>query len=297
MNVKKATLAVLAAALVALLLTFGIYKHNRSAHDAAVRSASHSWQYLAAARSIGGGERIGPADMMVVNSIGDQPVVGAFGPADKAKVLGRIAAYPMADGMIFTAKYLAPPDSSLGLPHKIPSGMRAFSVKANEVNDLGGFLYPGTKVDVLVALKGGDVKAARSLSLVQDVEVLATGKQLAPDPSGKPIEASVVTVLVTPDEAQEIALAQEEGAIYFSLRNGDDNAVSDDKPTLFSELAGEPAPVRRGPLARHSHPQPAGIPVETILGGQSSTQFFRGNLPVSGQSKLHTAAQSKSGVE
>lgn len=297
MNVKKATLAVLIAALVALLLTFGIYRHNRAAHDSAVRSAPHSWKYLAAARNIGSGERVSPADVMVVDSIGDQPVVGAFGATDEAKVLGRIVAYPMADGMVFTSKYLAPPDSSLGLPHKIPSGMRAFSVKTNEVNDLGGFLYPGTKVDVLVALKGGSANAARSLSLVQDVEVLATGKQLAPDPSGKPIEASVVTVLVTPEDAQKIALAQEEGAIYFSLRNGEDNAVSHDKPTLFSELVGVPAQSRRGPFAHLSHPQSAGVPVETILGGQSSTQFFRGNLPVDGRAKLHATAQSKSGVE
>ncbi len=193
-------------------------------------------------------------------------------------MIGRIVSYPMTNGMIFTESYLAAADSALGLPHKIPNGMRAVSIKTTEVNDLGGFLYPGVRVDVLVAVKGADRTPGRSLALVQNVTVLATGKQLTPDPAGKPTEASVVTVLVTPEQAQKIVLAEEEGAIYFSLRNGGDNEVTDTKPTLLSEIAG----IQSSPQTAEKHESlaseapfpPVGTPIVTVLGNQSVTQFF-----------------------
>ncbi len=282
LNTKTALIFILVAAFVALILMVGVYKHNQASHEAGDHNASQRQQYLVASKDIADGERITSADVTLVTWAGSSPIVGAFGPADKARVIGRIASYPLANGMVFTESYLAKPDSSMGLPHKIPDGMRAFSVKTDEVNDLGGFLYPGTKVDLLVAVKSNDKNTARSLSLVQDVEVLATDKQLSPDPSGKPTEARVVTVLVTPDQAQKIALAEQEGAIYFSLRNGSDNDVADVRPTIFSEIGGVPAPEapeKRKPLATVTAFQPAGTAVETILGTQSSTQLFHGNIP------------------
>ncbi len=301
MKPKRIILFTLVAGAIALVLTFGIYKHNQSAHDAGVRGAGHVWQYLAAARSIGDGERISPDDVMVVTSTSDQPLVGAFGPGERAKVIGRIVSYPMTNGMIFTESYLAAADSALGLPHKIPNGMRAVSIKTTEVNDLGGFLYPGVRVDVLVAVKGADRTPGRSLALVQNVTVLATGKQLTPDPTGKPTEASVVTVLVTPDQAQKIVLAEEEGAIYFSLRNGGDNEVTDTKPTLLTEIAGTqsfpPAAEKHESLASEAPFPPAGTPIVTVLGNQSVTQFFRGNLPINVPAALRSGVQNNSGVE
>ncbi len=119
--------------------------------------------------------------------------------------------------------------------------MRAISIKTDDVNDLGGFLFPGAKVDILVAIKSGANFAARSVVIVQDVSVLATGKQLTPDPEGKPTTVSIVTVLVTPEQAQKIALVQQESSISVSLRNGgDDERMVASKPALFSDISGEP---------------------------------------------------------
>jgi pilus assembly protein CpaB len=282
MNLKKIVFATTIACVIALIATFGIYKHNQSSHDAGAHGAGHAWQYLAAAKDIHDGDRIGPEDVMVITWSSDQPVPNAYVPADKAKVIGRVASYALSNGMLLTENLLAESDSSLGLPHKIPSGFRAFSVRSSEVNDFGGFLYPGSKVDILVSIKAADKTPARSLSLVQDVVVLATGKQLTPDPAGKPTSVNVITVLVTPEQAQRIALAQEEGVLYFSLRNGGDGELREDRPTLFSEIGGIPAPPveKRRPLESEPPFPPAGTPVVTVFGSQSSTQFFHGNLPV-----------------
>jgi pilus assembly protein CpaB len=302
MNARKIALIAAVACGIALIMTFGIYKHNQVTHDAAAHSGSHVWQYLAAAKNIGDGDRIGPADLMVINWTSDQPVVGAFAVTDKAKIIGRIASYPVSNGMLITDNYLAGPDSSLGLPHKIPAGFRAFSVRTSEVNDLGGFLYPGVKVDILVAIKGSDKSPSRSLSLVQNVPVLATGKQMSPDPSGKPTTVNVITILVTPDQAQKIALAQEEGSLYFSLRNGGDEEVRDEKPTLLTEISGAGTPpaqavARRRPLSTEAPFPSAGVPVQTMIGNQVSTQFYRGNLPVSAPTPQRQDAQTNTGVQ
>jgi pilus assembly protein CpaB len=202
--------------------------------------------------------------------------------------------------MVFTGSYLASADSAMGLPHKIPDGMRAISVKTTDVNDLGGFLYPGVRVDVLLAVKGAEKTSSRSLVLVQNVTVLATGKQLTPDPSGKPTEASIVTVLVTPDQAQRIVLAEEGGTIYFSLRNGGDNDMTEQKPTLFSEISGVPSAPPPAPVVKHKTLAsgapfpPTGTSVVTVLGSQSYTQMFRGNLPVNPSQYAPLAPRSES---
>lgn len=299
MNAKNIAFSAAIACVVALVFTFGIYKHNQSSHDTGAHSAAHAWQYLAAAKDIHDGDRIGPDDVMVVNWSSDQPVPNAYLPVDKAKVIGRVASYPLSNGVLLTENVLGESDSSLGLPHKIPAGFRAFSVRSSEVNDFGGFLYPGSKVDILVSIKAGEKAPARSLSLVQNVIVLATGKQLTPDPAGKPTSVNVITVLVTPEQAQRIALAQEEGVLYFSLRNGGDGELREDKPTLFSEIGGIPAPPigKRRPLGLEPPFPPAGTPVVTVFGNQSSTQFFRGNLPVSAPVAPRPEAQNTPGAQ
>ncbi len=295
MNTRRLALGAIVASFFALFITFGVYKHNQQTHDAYVQN-KHAFQYLAASKDIGDGSRIGPDDVMVVNWTSDQPVSGAFSVADKARVFGRIVSYPVSNGMLLTEKYLAGPDSSLGLPHKIPVGMRAISIKTDDVNDLGGFLFPGAKVDILAAIKSGANGIARSVVIVQDVDVLATGKQMTPDPEGKPTTASIVTVLVTPEQAQKIALAQQESSLYVSLRNGGDGQIVANRPALFTDISGvSPAPVSERKHPARSEMPSAGTRVETILGGKTTTQVFRDNVPVSANDTPAPADQPNTG--
>ncbi|WP_026441605.1 Flp pilus assembly protein CpaB [Pseudacidobacterium ailaaui] len=291
MNAKYLGVATVGSGLATLAIVWGIYAHNQRVHDAYVHSR-HSFQYLAAAKDIAGGNRIDANDLIAVNWTSDQPVHGAFELNEKDKVVGRIVAYPVSDGMIITDRYLAGPDSALGLPHKIPPGMRAIAIKTDEVNDLGGLLYPGLRVDILAAIKddGGKVK---SEAIVQNVLVLSTGKQINPDPSGKPATVPVVTVLVSLDQARRIAVAEQEGTLYFALRNGSDNQVEEAGLQELSKPALPPGRRSRQNLAAVPPFSSEGVVVQTTMGDKTIAQLFRNNLPVADSSETMTPGGPK----
>lgn len=296
MNLRKIAIAAVCACAVALVLTFGLDKKNQVAHDAFVRS-QHLFRYEAASKAIAPGQRISADMLMTVNWTSDQPVIGAYSEADKATVVGHIALYPIADGMVITDKLLAGAGSSLGLPEKIPDGMRAMAVRTDEVTDMGGLLFPGTHVDVMATLHPFGSNGARTVTVVQNVEVLATGKQMTPDPAGKPISVSVVTILISPTDAQKVALAQQQGSLHIVLRNGGDQVILPDRASELSALTGgvvDPiAPRPSGATRPHvSHtlhhsqgiaiepfPQKPSTTVQTVMGDKSYSQTFRGNLP------------------
>src|SRR5205814_991596 len=109
---------------------------------------------------------------------------------------------------------LAPLASGAGLPPSIPEGMRAVSVKVNEVIGVAGFVVPGTHVDVLVTLRGQG-GGSMTRAVVNDIQVLTAGTRYDQSKAreGQPIPTSVVTLLVTPPDAERIALAASEGQI------------------------------------------------------------------------------------
>lgn len=305
-NVRKFAIVTVVAGIIGLVVAYGTYRKNERAHDAYIRS-QHLFRYMAASKKIEAGQKISADDLMTVNWTSDQPVVGAFLDNQKSNLVGRVAIFPISDGMVITEKFLAGPESFLGLAQKIPTGMRAVAIKTDEVSDLGGFLFPGSKVDIMAVLHAVSNRDPRTVTVAQDVPVIATGKEMTPDPSGKARQVTVVTVLVDPPDAQKIALAQQQGSIYFALRNGADQGVVADKSSDLSELIGSPAPVavtrNRTPRAmgrKHLSGRPAfpspGTTVVTILGDQQQySQQFRGGLPidrsVSGQGVVHTEPQ------
>jgi pilus assembly protein CpaB len=97
--------------------------------------------------------------------------------------------------------------------------MRALSVKVNEVIGVAGFTVPGTRVDLLVTLKDKDVSMSRAV--VSNLQVLTAGTRddIEQAKDGKPMPSTVVTLLVTPDDAERIVLAQSLGSIMLTLRN------------------------------------------------------------------------------
>ena len=124
----------------------------------------------------------------------------------------------------------------------IPPGMRAVSVRVNEVIGVAGFTVPGTRVDVLVTLSKGEQSIARAV--VSNVQVLTAGtrfdQQQAKD--GQPIPSTVVTLMVTPDDAERIALAQSTGAIMLVLRNPLDVVPTETRGIRMASLMGAPEP-------------------------------------------------------
>src|SRR5437899_8657149 len=101
----------------------------------------------------------------------------------------------------------------------------------------------------------------RSRTVIQNAQVLSTGTKMDPDPNGKPENVSVVTLLVTPEESEELALAQSQatqnqGSIHFVLRNGGDAARPNTAPVDMAELAGIPKKVLQPQLHATRAPAP-----------------------------------------
>jgi pilus assembly protein CpaB len=123
----------------------------------------------------------------------------------------------------------------------------------------------------------------QTVVVLEDISVLATGKQMVADPSGKPTTVSVVTLLVTPDDARKVALAQQKGVVHLALRNSDDRGSAIRKATYLSDLIGAPPPQSRPFVPRSVAPTPAEPTVERleiVTGSKSYTQTYHNNIPV-----------------
>src|SRR5881296_3545478 len=128
----------------------------------------------------------------------------------KSQVLGRGVIVPIAQGEYVLPEKLAGENAGYGLPALIPTGMRAMSVKVNEVIGVAGFVVPGTRVDVMVIVSAQkDDSMARVVA--SNVQVLTAGTRYDQENAkkdGKPIPSTVVTLMVSPADAERIALAQ-----------------------------------------------------------------------------------------
>jgi pilus assembly protein CpaB len=137
----------------------------------------------------------------------------------KSQVLGRGVIVPIAKGEYVLPEKLAGENAGSGLPALIPTGMRAVSVRVNEVIGVAGFVVPGTRVDVLLTGSPSGSGGERTTTVLENVAVIASGQRLERSVTGEAQTAPVITLLVSPDDAQRLALAQSQGKIQLSLRN------------------------------------------------------------------------------
>lgn len=229
-------------------------------------------QYVALTTNLEAGQQIKAENLHMVDWPATVPLPGAFNAPQP--VIGRIVLYPLAAGEPILERQLANPGSSAGLSTKIPDGMRAISLRSDEVVGVAGFLLPGTHVDVLVTVHPPGGADPVTNTVLQDVEILTTGQKIEPDPEGKPTTATVVTLLVKPEDAQKVDLASTQGIVHFVLRNGVDRAEFNGPPAFFAQLSGTPPPpppgVRRAVLAAAKPYQ-----VETFMGPNVKTDNFQ----------------------
>jgi pilus assembly protein CpaB len=151
-----------------------------------------------------------PANAVPVNAIHD--------PKD---VIGRGLIMPMIQNEPFLPLKLASKEAGAGLPPAIPPGLRAVSVKVNEVIGVAGYVLPGTRVDVVATVSPTQQQAdMTSKVILTNVQVLAAGTKIDRETDkNKPMPVSVVTLLVNPDESERLTLASTEGKIQLALRN------------------------------------------------------------------------------
>jgi len=145
----------------------------------------------------------------------------------RSQVLGRGVIIPIARGEFILPTKLAPENAGSGLPSLIPPGMRAVSVRVNEVVSVAGFVGPGTRVDVLLTGTPGGGSESQTTTVLQNVAVIAAGQRLERNAAGDAQNTPVITLLVSPDDAERLTLAQAEGHIQLALRNPLDTRQDD----------------------------------------------------------------------
>ena len=229
-------------------------------------------QYVAAAANMEAGQVIKAENLHMVDWPASMPLSGAF--TAPQPLVGRIVMYPLAAGEPILERQLSSAGSGNGITVKIPDGMRALSLRTDEVVGVAGFILPGTHVDVLVTLHPSNIPDTLTTTVLQDAEVLATGQKIEPDPEGKPVTATVVTILVSPVDAERVVLASMQGTVRFVLRNGLDRQDSSGPGVLFSQLTPQPQlPTKIGPRAAPAPPKP--YAVETFMGSAVKTDNFQ----------------------
>lgn len=230
-------------------------------------------------------------DLPVGSKIEDQDVKAVRFPTGdlpphyygkKSDVIGRGVVLPISQGEFVLPTKLAGVNAGYGMPSLIPPGMRAVSVRVNEVVSVAGFVQPGTRVDVL--LTGNPVGASeqQTTTVLENVAVLATGQRLERNAAGEASSAPVITLLVSPDDAQKLTLAGNQGRIQLTLRNPVDTK-EEELPAVKAEAlyknVSTPAPA--APRARPRKlaappvaPAPAVYEVEVIRGEKKDVTKF-----------------------
>jgi pilus assembly protein CpaB len=232
-------------------------------------------QYVAASKSLDAGEVLSTDDLKIVEWPNNEHLDGAFTKADG--LVGRLLLYPLPADQPIVEKQLASAAAGVGLAPRIPTGMRAISLKSDEVVGVAGFMGPGTHVDVLVTFRIGMTSDQETQTVLQDVQILAIDQKTSPDPQGKPVTANVVTLLVNPDDAEKAVLAAAQGSVHFVLRNGTDHDHVSDKPVMLNGKIEDPAPKHTGGAKKVLTLQPVVKPyeIETVLGSKMSTVSFQ----------------------
>ncbi len=166
---------------------------------------------------------------------------GSFGSVED--VHNRVALTSLSKGEALLDNRLTPVGSGRGLAAAIPPGLRAITICTPTIaSAVGGFIIPGSKVDVLLTVTEQDPKGptggSSTTTLLQAVEVLAVDQRVDATAQAKvePNKQHSVTLLVTPDQANELDLGQNKGILHLTLRNPDDRLSATGRPVTLRDL-------------------------------------------------------------
>jgi pilus assembly protein CpaB len=194
------------------------------------------------------GSKIIPEQIMVVQFPKESTPDGAFDTPEK--LAGRVAVVNIAAREPITEARLAPEGTAAGLSAVIPEGYRAMTVKVDDAAGISGFIMPGSLVDVVVTIdprEGGGHQDPISKIVLQNIKVLANGQNIdKPENEREANSVKAVTLQVTPEQAEKLALAATEGKLQLVMRNqidqGDEQTPGVNKRNLLGGEAAQPVP-------------------------------------------------------
>ncbi|GBC83094.1 hypothetical protein HRbin10_02234 [bacterium HR10] len=248
---NKKALIVLSLAVIFGLLT-AVLVHRTLKGSASARAGQKTKKVVVAAVKLGLGTPIKAEQVSLAEWPESLLPRGAFSEVEK--LIGRVTIAEIFPGEPILEARLAPEGSAAGLPAIIPPGMRAMTVKVDEVIGVAGFVAPGTYVDVVATVVEGAGQNAVSRVILQNVKVLASGQRMETQKDGQAIEVKTVTLQVTPEEAEILALASNAGKLQLVMRN------TVDRETVRTSGVDESA-LFRGKVAR------AEATAQTVTGG------------------------------
>jgi pilus assembly protein CpaB len=269
---------VLLAGLAAMLASVMVYSALKRREAEVQNAMSHNVEVVVAAYDLPLGTKIDLGEVKLARWSADSLPEGAY--TDPHQVIGSyvknslVANEPIVQAKLFTG------DKTAGvMPLLIPFGMRAVSVPVDEVSDVAGFVLPHTRVDVLVATQSGEGGGDKAFSkvILQNVEVLAVAQEVE-QKKDEPEIVKVVTLLVTPQESERLALASHSGTLRLAMRNYNDNKIvltsgSDVAQMLRAYSLAPDVPVMAvQPEPRHVTvaPHRSTVDIEILRNGKSS---------------------------
>jgi pilus assembly protein CpaB len=232
---------------------------------------------VVAARALPVGSVIAEQDVKTLSWQGGALPAGYMGSV--AQVVGRGLLAPIEPNEPIMAGKLAAEGMGGGLNIMIDEGMRAISVAVDQVVGVAGFVLPTSRVDVLLTLPNPQqTNEPTTRIIMQNVRTLAAGQTIQQDKEGKPLPVPVVTFLVTPEQAETLALASQQGRLQLTLRNTLDTSATRTSGTRVSALMGQavraPGPRRAPSRPRTGAETPAQTTVEVYRGGVRSLERF-----------------------
>jgi len=265
-------------------LAYGTYNFLQNQPVTTVNTPTQA--VVVAAADLQLGAELKKEDVTIIQFPAGKTPEGTF--AKPEEVIGRGLIVPIVKNEPILKAKLASKEAGSGLPPVIPEGMRAVSVRVNEVVGVAGYVLPGNRVDVVATASPTDARSDTTSKVVlSNVQVLTAGTRMEQgQDQSKPVQVTVVTLLVYPEQAERLALASTEGKIQLALRNPLDQGAP---PTpgiktagLMGTAAAKPAQMASNSRPRSAQPVTQTVPqapplptVEVIRGDKRAQEVVR----------------------
>jgi pilus assembly protein CpaB len=264
--------------LVALTTSFLVYKWLNDRSLAIAKQRGEVVNIAVAVTDLSWGSVIKPEMIKTAPFLRKSLAPGFF--TDVAEISGRVVITPVkADEPIFESR-LAPSDITKGgVAAVISENKRAMAVKVDKVKGVSGFIHPGNRVDVVATFRPAYSQMPVTMTVLENIPVLATGTETeVRSKQEKPIAVDVITLEVSPEEAEVLALASAEGKLQLSLRNFSDTRNTATKgasvQSLISLLSGKKTAPSKKVVKKAPEPVPVAASVQLIEGQKVNEVTF-----------------------